>query len=152
MAGRARLWLASAALLPLAWGVATADHVDCPPFERLRYDYTVEFHHGGDLFSEVRMVGFTDFRFCYELRDRVLEETIRWEARGGAYELRIVGEESDEIWTLRGDVNQTRWYDHAEIRLIQAVGLSHDAQPTLIPGESPPAASLRAALPTLAGR
>lgn len=85
------------------------------------------------------MVGFTDFRFCFELRDRVLEERIRWESRGGAYELRVAGASFDDVHTLRPGQNQTRWYEHASIDLIQAVGVSHDAQTTLISGESPPA-------------
>ncbi|HUR68529.1 MAG TPA: hypothetical protein VM370_04725 [Candidatus Thermoplasmatota archaeon] len=138
-----RLWLlvlAAGALLP-AVGLVAADHDDCPPFERMRYDYTVEFHHGGDLFSEVHMVGFQDFRFCYEIRERVLREDIRWESHGGAYEMRIVGDGFEDKMLLHEGANVTRWYVHHDIAYIQVAGLAGDARPTLITGERPPAAS-----------
>lgn len=131
---------AAALLVPLGVGTGLADHQGdtCPPFERLRYDYLVEFNHGGDLFSTVHVVGFTDFRFCLQMRERVLSEEIRFEARGGAYELRLAGEGFDDLFLLRGANNATGWYEHAGIDLVQAIGISDDLRPTIIPGEEPP--------------
>ena len=139
---------AAALLVPLA--TVAADHGGCPPFERLRYDYFVEFNHGGDLFSTVHVVGFTDFRFCYEMRDRVTREDIRWEARGGEYVLRIVGDGFDDVHALRHGANTTAWYDHAAIDMIQVVGVSTMLEPTVIAGESPPTAAKLAHLTALA--
>lgn len=121
--------------------VASADHSGCPPFERLRYDYAVEFNHGGDLFSTVRVVGFTDFRFCFAVRDRVLEEDIRFDVRGGEYVLRVIGDDFEETHVLRAGANATRWYAHATVIGIQVAGLSGEGEPTLIPAEEPPAAA-----------
>lgn len=144
MAGRVgwRALAVATALLALSAvvGVVGADHSGCPPFERLRYDYFVEFNHGGDLFSRVHVVGFTDFRFCYELRDRVIEEKIRFEARGGEYVLRVVGDGFDDRHVLRAGANATGWYEHAAVDLIQIAGLSAAFEPTVVAGETPPAA------------
>lgn len=140
MAGRAVLAsLALVATLAAGVGYAGADHGGCPPFERLRYDYTVEFHHGGDLYSTVHVVGYTVFRFCFEARDQVTDEEIRWESRGGEYILRLQGEEIDETHVLREGQNATAWYDHGAIDTVQIVGLSAKAQPIVVPAEPPPA-------------
>ena len=140
MAGKAifAALLVAAALVPLA-GMASADHGGCPPFERLRYDYVTEFHHGGDLYSSVHVVGFTIFRFCFEARHQVTQEDLRFDARGGAYHLRIVGDGFEDSYLLRDAENATRWYPHEAVRSIRVVGLSEDAKPTVIPDEEPPA-------------
>lgn len=129
-------------------GFAAADHSGCPPFERLRYDYFVEFNHGGDLYSTVHVVGFTDFRMCYEIRDRVTREEIRFESRGGEYTVRVTGEGIDNLHVLREGQNVTGWYEHGAIDAIQVIGVASDLTPTLIAGESPPA--LRVPLPRIA--
>lgn len=139
MAGKAIV--ASIALvgaLALTAGYAGADHTGCPPFERLRYDYTVEFNHGGDLYSTVHVIGFTVFRFCFEARDQVTTEEIRWDARGGEYVLHLEGKDIDQTHILRAGQNATAWYEHAAIDSVQILGLSARAQPTIVPSEPPP--------------
>lgn len=135
-----------------AGGLVGADHDGCAPFERLPYEFDVEFHHGGDLYSTVHMEGYAVFRFCTEIRTRVLEEEIRWESRGGHYALHLVGEDVDDVHTLRPGANTTRWYERASIWEIEAVGLARDLTPTLIVAEPAPsrdeASSARA---TMAG-
>lgn len=116
---------------------AGADHGGCPPFERLRYDFYLESHHGGDLYSVLHVVGFTIFRFCYEARDQVIEEEIRWEARGGEYVLRVLGRDGEDTHVLRSGQNATAWYERADIERIQIVGLSSDRQVTVVPDEPP---------------
>lgn len=148
MAGKARwLWaIATAAVLVPSVFVA-ADHSGCPLFERLRYDYFVEFNHGGDLFSLVHVAGFTDFRQCYEIRDRVTREEIRFESRGGEYAVRVMGADFDHLHVLRAGQNATGWYERDVVELMQVVGVASDLTPTFIPGETPP--SLRVLPPQL---
>lgn len=130
----------------LAGSYASADHRGCPPFERLRYDYFVESHHGGDLYSTLHVVGFTIFRFCYEARDQVTLEEVRWDARGGEYVLRLTGEGVDDTHVLRAGRNATGWYEHGAIQSMQILGISARGEPMVVPAEPPPAL---AALPRL---
>ena len=121
---------------------AQADHGGCPPFERLRYDYFLESRYGGDLYSVLHVSGYTIFRFCFEARDHVITEEIRWEARGGEYVLRVLGPETEDTHLLRPGQNATRWYDHADVESVQIAGLSRDGKATLVPHAPPPALPL----------
>ena len=104
---------------------ALADH-GCPYQERKRYDFTLEFRLGGDLFAVQHLVGFADFQQCHELRNRITKDEVRFEARGGTYELRVAGDGFDDAYTLRGASNATPWYDLRSIESIQFAGIAAD--------------------------
>ena len=112
---------------------ALADH-GCPYQERKRYDFTLESRLGGDLFAVQHVVGFADFKECHELRNRILKDEVRFEARGGTYELRLMGDGFDDLYTLRGASNATPWYDLRTIERIQFAGIAADGSVVLEPG------------------
>lgn len=131
-AGVALLALLAAA--PTAW----ADHSGCPLFERLHYDYTWSYRVASDLFVTEHVVGFTDFRECNQVRDRVVTEEMRFESRGGAYLVHLVGEGGDEWHSLRPGANATAWYDRDDVVLAQFVGVSESGRVDADAGIDPP--------------
>lgn len=122
------LALLAVPMLVFVLPTADADHGSCPAWERKRYDFRLEFRLAGDLFAVERLVGFADFRECYELRNHVSRDDVKFEARGGAYALRVVSDLYDEKHVLRGAANATRWYDLAGIDLIQHGGVSQSGE------------------------
>lgn len=120
--GAVALLLAPALLLLPA---AQADHT-CPLFERKRYDIYVTIPLGGDLVAVEHLVGFTDFRECYEIRNRITKDDVRFETRGGAYVVRVYGDGIDAAHVLREGARESPWYDLRDIQVIQLAGVARD--------------------------
>lgn len=110
-------------------GKAAWEAEACPAFERKKYDYVAKVHVEGDLYALEHVRGFTDFKNCFQVRDRVTEERVRYEIEKGAYEVRVIGSDFDDRYLLTPRENVTEWYDARRIHEFQFIGVSGGAEP-----------------------
>lgn len=128
--------LAAALLLVPALAAAPyalGDHAGCPLFERQRFDFTTEMNLGAALFAVEHVAGFTDYRECQQLRQQVTTEEVRFESRGGAYVVHVVGERFEDTQTLHTLRTSTGWYDVADVRDVAYVGADEQGRVALRP-------------------